>query len=189
DDVHRRADELLAALRLVDREDRLDRLDVERDRELRRAQGIARLRGDDDDRLPDERDLLLGEQQLVLDDRAEAVVVEVAMREERDDAVDAPRRIEVDGADAPVRDRRPDEVDEELAARGRHVVDVDRLAADVAARGIVGEVLANRGHGNDKYTHRKTEESMKRALLCIALLLLAFPAMAETPEGYERLVL
>jgi len=30
---------------------------------------------------------------------------------------------------------------------------------------------------------------MKRALLCIALLLLAFPAMAETTEGYERLVL
>ena len=30
---------------------------------------------------------------------------------------------------------------------------------------------------------------MKRALLCVALLLLCVPAVAETPEGYERLVL
>jgi hypothetical protein len=30
---------------------------------------------------------------------------------------------------------------------------------------------------------------MKRALLCVALLLLTVPVLAETPDGYERLVL
>ena len=64
-----------AALGLVDGEDRLELLDVDaRSPSSPRASASRDLGGDDDDRLPDERDLVLGEQQLVLDDRAEAVV-------------------------------------------------------------------------------------------------------------------
>ena len=76
----------VGVLRLVDGEDRLERLDVDVDRLLRRADRLARLGGDDDDRLSDEHDHVLGQQHFVLNDRAEDVVGEVVMREERDDA-------------------------------------------------------------------------------------------------------
>ena len=91
-DVADRPDEVAALLRFVDREDRLELLDVELDRLLRRLDRVAILRRDDRHRLADERDLVLGQKDLVGDDRAEEVAVEIAVGEERDDPVDRDTR-------------------------------------------------------------------------------------------------
>src|SRR5207245_7209722 len=118
-----RSDELLAPLRFVDGEDRIELLDVDLDGSLRPGNGLARLGGDDDDRLPDEGDFVLGQQNLVLDDRAEQVVFEIVERVEADDARDVARGGGVEGTDTSVRDGRPEEIDDQLVARGRRVID------------------------------------------------------------------
>ncbi len=146
-DVAYGTDEVVALLRFVDREDRLERLDVDFDRRLRRLDRLARLRRDDDDRLTDEHDDVLGEEDFVLQDRPEDVVREVVMREERNDAGDAAGGGRIDRADASMRDRRPVEVDDHLAAQRRHVIDVDRLAGNVTACGIVRDVASDGCHG------------------------------------------
>src|SRR5256885_288700 len=43
--------------------------------------------------------------------------------------------------------------------------------------------------GPKVYGVRKKEGPMKRALVCVALLLVGSTALAETPEGYERFIL
>src|SRR5205814_6866147 len=60
-DVPYRSDELFLALRVVDREDRLEFLDVDLDRGLREADRFAVLRGNHNDRLTDEVDGVLRE--------------------------------------------------------------------------------------------------------------------------------
>ena len=146
-DAPRRADELPAPFRFADGEDRVELLDVDLDRFLCRGDRFSRLRGDHHDRLANEGDLAFGEQNLIFDDRAEEVVLEIAKRVEAHDAGNLAGRGGVEGADASVRDRRPEEVDEQFVPRERRVVDIDRLARDIAASGVMRDVLADSRHG------------------------------------------
>jgi len=145
-DVPHRSDEEPVPLCLFDGEDRLERLEVDADCALRREHGLARLGADDDDRLSGKRDLVLGDQDLVLEDRPKEVVVQIAVRVEADDSRQGARRLDVERADVRVRERRPEEIDEELVRKRRDVVDVDRLAGHVTDGRIVRDVLADDGH-------------------------------------------
>src|SRR5581483_11661481 len=150
-DPARGPDELLAAFRFVDGEDRLEALDVDLDRRFRRKQRLAALRGDDHARLADESHDILGEQQLVLEDRAEEVVREIVVRVKGDDSGDAARGGGIERADPSVRDRRPEKIDEQLVPGERHVVDVQRFAGDMSARGVVWDRLADAAHAMASY--------------------------------------
>ncbi len=149
----RRADELLATPRFIDREHRLELLDIDLDRRLRATERFASLGGDHHDRLTDERDDVFGKQNLVFDDRAEEVVRQIGVRIERHHPRHTAGCGGVERADAPVRHRRPEEIDEQLVARERNVVDVNRFAGNVPARGVVWNVLADDGHGFAAYAH------------------------------------
>ncbi len=145
-DVARRADELLLALRFVDREDRLEFLDVDLDGGLRELNRFASLGRDHDNGLADECDDILRQQDFVLDDRAEEIVREIVVCEEGDDARHGARRGGVERSNPSVRDRRPEVIDDQLVLREGQVIDVQRFATDVAHRGIVRNIFSDGAH-------------------------------------------
>src|SRR5439155_13692879 len=123
--------------RLIDREDRRKLAHGDFHQFLRGAQGLARFGGDEDDRLADVLRDLLDQDLLVLDHRADVVVTrDIGVREDRGDARDFARGLDVDRDDFAVRYRAPDRVAEDFVARRRNVVDEDRLAADMPGGGI-----------------------------------------------------
>ena len=145
-DPPRRPDELLLALRVVDREDRLQLFDIDLDGRLREAYRFAIFGGDHDNRLPDERHNILGQQDFVLDDRAEKIVRKIVIGVERDDAGNSAGGGRVERPNAAMCHRRPEMIDDQLVFRERHVVDVQRLARDVAGRRVVRNVFADGRH-------------------------------------------
>jgi len=92
-------------------------------------------------------DDLVGQQFLVVDDRAEMIVPEHVDRgEDPDNTRDSPRGIDIDRLHPAVGDRAADEVDAQLAEERRQVVEIDRLAADVLAGRIVRQWSAEASH-------------------------------------------
>jgi hypothetical protein len=73
-------------------------------------------------------------------------VREIAMRVKRDDAFNFFRRRKIERTDARMRLFHPEEIDEQLILRERHVIDVDRLTGDVTGSGIVRDVASDGAH-------------------------------------------
>ncbi len=134
----RRRDVLLARDRVLDRQDRGQRLVLDLD-QLRGGARLVERRGrDGGDRLALVFDHVGGEQRLVAADRRDVVLAgNVGGRDRRDDAGRGERAGEVDAQDAGMGVRAQHQRGFERARHVRHVVDVERAAGDVADGAVV----------------------------------------------------
>ncbi len=134
-----RADEVPAGDRVVDRQHGRQRFHLEPDRGPGRAEGRATLAGQHDDRLADVMALVCGQQLLVVEDRAEVVVTRhVGRGEHGRDSLDLRGGRNVESDDPRMGQRAADELDQELVAKGRKIVEIHRLARDVSLGRLVG---------------------------------------------------
>ena len=141
--------ELIGSECVVDGEARRQRVHLDDELAARLLQRLARLGRDERHRLAEKHGLAAKrhDQILVLDRRPEAVVAgDVRRRQHRRDAGNVERRRDVQPRQPPVRQRAADDTDDQLAREGRKVVEELRLAADVRAGRVVGDVLADGGH-------------------------------------------
>ena len=132
EDVVGAPDDLAAGERLVDRQDRRQRLDVDRHAPPRVVGPRAVRVRDQDDRFLGMIDDVGGEVRLIVDDQLHAVLAGDVGRGDDDEFVPGDGGIEGDALDAAARDGTPDR-DAVQHPRRRHVVDVERLADDLGA--------------------------------------------------------
>ena len=97
------------------------------------AQGLASFTGDTHNRLPTKRHKLARQQLLVVNHGAEGVFGHIRGAENRNDPVYVPRRRHIYGDDPPVGHRTADEINDQLSAYRRQIVDKSSFAANMFA--------------------------------------------------------
>ena len=138
--MHRRQDVALGGVRLDRREDRRERLDRQRRLRLRRRapRQVARLGDHREHRLADIVDEPVGEDRIVVDDRAAIVGAgDVGGDQHCDDAGQRRDALAIERDEAPVGDRRQAQRGVQCAGELGQVVDVGRGAGDVKVRRLV----------------------------------------------------
>lgn len=141
----------------------MQRLDVEAAQARGAPGGLDTRRRDREHRLPGELDAAVREDRVVAQDRADVVDAgDVGRHDHVDDARRCAHVVEMDGAQAAVRDRRDAERGVERAARLGEVVGVRGLAGGVQRRRVVRQRRAHRraggglevGQGAARVVHR-----------------------------------
>ena len=136
----RRADIVLARDRLLDGQDCGQRLIGDGDELRRRARLVERRRRHRGHRLAGIGDAIGGEQRLVAADRRDVVLArDVRGGDDGDDARSGAGARAIDRENAGVRVGAEHQRGFERAARGRDIVDIERLARDMAAGAVVAD--------------------------------------------------